>query len=79
MTTERSRPSKEGARMMAIIEGAVPDLVAARDLTMSPRGIIASIIKAMPTMRGPPHTNLAALRGAYQESIAHEPSLRLAS
>jgi len=56
MTTERSRPSKEGARVMAIIEGAVPDLVAARDLTMSPRGIIASIIKTMPTMRGPPHT-----------------------
>ncbi len=33
MTTERSRPCKEGARAMAIIEGAVPDLVAARDLT----------------------------------------------
>ncbi len=33
MTTERSRPSKEGARAMAIIEGAVPDLIAARDLT----------------------------------------------
>jgi transposase len=33
MTTERSRPSKEGARAMAIIEGAVPDLLAARDLT----------------------------------------------
>ena len=33
MTTERSRPSKEGARAMAIIEGAAPDLVTARDLT----------------------------------------------
>ncbi len=33
MTTERSRPSGEGARAMAIIEGAIPDLVAARDLT----------------------------------------------
>jgi transposase len=33
MTTERSRPSKEGARAMAIIERAVPDLVTARDLT----------------------------------------------
>ena len=32
MTTERSRPSKEGARAMAIIEGAVPDLVTVRDL-----------------------------------------------
>ena len=33
MTTERSRPSKEGARAMAIMEGAVPELIAARDLT----------------------------------------------
>ena len=33
MTTERSRPSREGTRAIAIIEGAVPDLVAARDLT----------------------------------------------
>jgi hypothetical protein len=33
MTTERSRPSKEGARAMAIIEGAVPELIAGRDLT----------------------------------------------
>ena len=32
MTTERDRPSKTVARMAAIIEGAVPDLVSARDL-----------------------------------------------
>lgn len=33
MTTERSRPSKENARTMAIITEAVPALVVARDLT----------------------------------------------
>ena len=32
MTTERDRPSKTVARMAAIIESAVPDLVSARDL-----------------------------------------------
>jgi transposase len=32
MTTERDRPSKTVARMAAIIETAVPDLVPARDL-----------------------------------------------
>jgi transposase len=32
MTTERDRPSKTVAYMAAIIEGAVPDLVSARDL-----------------------------------------------
>jgi transposase len=33
MTTERSRPSKEGARTMAIVAEAVPALVVAGDLT----------------------------------------------
>ena len=32
MTTERDRPSKTVARMAAVIESAVPDLVSARDL-----------------------------------------------
>lgn len=32
LTTERDRPSKTVARMAAIIESAVPDLVSARDL-----------------------------------------------
>lgn len=32
MTTERSRPSWENVRTIAVIEAAVPDLVAARDL-----------------------------------------------
>ena len=32
MTTERDRPSKTVARMVAVIESAVPDLVSARDL-----------------------------------------------
>lgn len=33
MTTERSRPSTKRARAMAIIEGGVADLIAARDFT----------------------------------------------
>jgi hypothetical protein len=32
MTTERDRPSKSVARIAAIIESAVPELVSARDL-----------------------------------------------
>jgi transposase len=32
MTTQRDRPSKTVARMAAVIESAVPDLVSARDL-----------------------------------------------